>query len=230
MKKIIAILLCAIMCVCFFGCNNSSKAEETTKSTLEQNTTTIANLSETQSQTTENTTESSVTNSEKVTLAQSDTFESTTKSHKNEVSTTKENITVASTTVKPQDTTKPISKNITCTVKIECSKLLENKNRFSDDVSLIPQNGVILETTSVTLSENATAYDAMKLACSKKGVSVNEKSSSFGVYIVGFNGVDEKDCGSMSGWLYTVNGKSPNVSVSKYNLKNGDSIVFSYTC
>lgn len=36
------------------------------------------------------------------------------------------------------------------------------------------------------------------------------------------------DCGSMSGWMYKVNGKMSSVSADKYVLKSGDKIEWVY--
>lgn len=49
-------------------------------------------------------------------------------------------------------------------------------------------------------------------------------------YIEGINNIYELDCGSMSGWMYCVNGVYPNCSLGDYKLKNGDSIAINYTC
>ena len=38
------------------------------------------------------------------------------------------------------------------------------------------------------------------------------------------------DCGSKSGWMYSVNGMTPNVGASNYQVSNGDVIVFYYVC
>ena len=49
-------------------------------------------------------------------------------------------------------------------------------------------------------------------------------------YIKGISNLYELDCGEFSGWLYTVNGKSPDVGYSQYKPENGDEIAFTYTC
>lgn len=126
-------------------------------------------------------------------------------------------------------TTVPVG--INCTVEIECKAILNKKNKFKKDLSIVPSDGVILSPVSVTLDENATAYDALKKACAQKGIAVSETKSSFGgVYITGIGGICEKDCGNQSGWVYTVNGKSPSVGLENYKLKNGDSVILSYVC
>lgn len=49
-------------------------------------------------------------------------------------------------------------------------------------------------------------------------------------YVEGINHLYEFDCGKESGWTYKVNGWYPNYGSSEYSLKNGDSIVWYYTC
>ena len=49
-------------------------------------------------------------------------------------------------------------------------------------------------------------------------------------YVEGINHLYEFDCGSQSGWMYKVNGWFPNYGCSSYKLKDGDAIVWSYTC
>ena len=44
------------------------------------------------------------------------------------------------------------------------------------------------------------------------------------------NNLYEFDCGSLSGWMYKVNEWFPNYGCSRYVLKNGDDVVWCYTC
>ena len=79
------------------------------------------------------------------------------------------------------------------------------------------------------LGLNATAWDAVSGALTKAGY----KYQNFGDYISGVtdaNGVTltETDTAN-SGWLYTVNGKLPNVYMGSYYLSDNDSIVLYYT-
>ena len=79
------------------------------------------------------------------------------------------------------------------------------------------------------LGLNATAWDAVSGALTKTGY----KYQNFGDYISGVtdaNGVTltETDTAN-SGWLYTVNGKLPNVYMGSYYLSDNDKIVLYYT-
>ena len=79
-------------------------------------------------------------------------------------------------------------------------------------------------SASIRLSRGATAYEALA-AC---GVSFNAKSTSFGMYVSSIGGLAEKEHGAMSGWVYAVNGHEPNTACSNYELRDGDSLVWTY--
>lgn len=75
-----------------------------------------------------------------------------------------------------------------------------------------------------TFDKGATAYDAL---CAL-GLSINASSTSMGVYVAAIGGLAEKEHGATSGWMYTVNGASPNYSASGYKLQDGDSVSWYY--
>ena len=80
------------------------------------------------------------------------------------------------------------------------------------------------------MDRGSTAYDVLKLACNAHGIRLTAKSTSYGVYVVGINNLDEKDCGGASGWMYKVNGTVPMTSCGKYKMDSGDNLVFYYVC
>lgn len=75
-----------------------------------------------------------------------------------------------------------------------------------------------------TFNEGATPYDAL---CAL-GLSINARPSSYGTYVAAIGGLAEKEHGGTSGWMYSVNGKTPNTACSNYILKNGDAVVWYY--
>lgn len=75
-----------------------------------------------------------------------------------------------------------------------------------------------------TFNEGATVYDAL---CAL-GLSVNAHGSSYGTYVAAIGGLAEKEHGSTSGWMYSVNGMAPNTACSNYVLSNGDRVVWYY--
>lgn len=75
-----------------------------------------------------------------------------------------------------------------------------------------------------TFNEGATVYDAL---CAL-GLSVNAHGSSYGTYVAAIGGLAEKEHGSTSGWMYSVNGVTPMTACSNYVLSNGDNVVWYY--
>lgn len=75
-----------------------------------------------------------------------------------------------------------------------------------------------------TFNEGATVYDAL---CAL-GLSVNAHGSPYGTYVAAIGGLAEKEHGSTSGWMYSVNGIPPKMACSSYVLSNGDSVVWYY--
>ncbi len=123
---------------------------------------------------------------------------------------------------------KPVSR---CTITIKCDSILrqmdnlkEGKNRY------VPSSGVILSKSTVEFNDGNSVYDVLKATCSAAGINLSAKNSSMGVYVEGINNIFEFDCGGTSGWLYSVNGTSPNHSCSEEKIKNGDNIVWYYSC
>ena len=94
------------------------------------------------------------------------------------------------------------------------------------------ESSYVTVTVSVTSSAvgnpvssgGTTVYDAL---CAL-GLSVNAHGSSFGTYVSAIGGLAEKQYGGTSGWMYSVNGKTPNTACSNYILKNGDTVVWYY--
>lgn len=92
--------------------------------------------------------------------------------------------------------------------------------------SAAANKNVTVPQTSVTVETGKTASFVIEKV-------LNEKTISFvsvnGAYISSVGGLAEFDGGPRSGWLYSVNGKDPDVGIASYVLSNGDSIVLRYT-
>lgn len=75
-----------------------------------------------------------------------------------------------------------------------------------------------------TFNKGATVYDAL---CAL-GLSVDARGTSYGTYVAAIGGLAEKEHGGTSGWMYSVNGATPNTACSNYVLSNGDNVVWYY--
>ena len=119
----------------------------------------------------------------------------------------------------------------TCTICIKCSDILKHMDGLdAGKEKYVPSNGIILSTSTIEFNQGESVYDILKRSSSAAGIPVSARKSSYGVYIEGINGLFEFDCGGASGWKYSVNGKTPGHSCSSHKVKNGDSIVWYYTC
>ena len=121
----------------------------------------------------------------------------------------------------------------TCTISINCKTILKNMDNLTPGKNkYVPSNGVILATSKVQFRKGDTVFDVLKRVCSAAGIQLEYTDSTTygGKYIEGINHLYEFDCGQTSGWMYKVNGWYPNYGCSSYKLKDGDNIVWTYTC
>ena len=79
-------------------------------------------------------------------------------------------------------------------------------------------------SATLSLSPGATPYDALVAA----GASVNARSTAYGTYVAGIDGLAEREHGGQSGWVYAVNGSEPSTACSNYALADGDSVTWTY--
>lgn len=112
----------------------------------------------------------------------------------------------------------------TVTVSITCNAI---ENRTANH---IPDDGIILSSTEVEIEEGDTAYDILCEVAKKHKIHLETAGSSGGVYIEGIANIYEFDFGDLSGWMYFINGESPQVSCSEYFMSDGENLEWKYTC
>ena len=116
-----------------------------------------------------------------------------------------------------------------CSVEIRCDSLLDR------DVSgdwTPPADGVLLPATPVKFTQGDSVYDVVRRVCKSAGLDINYNFLPMisGYYIQGIGGLQEMACGPSSGWLFKVNGWYPNYGPSKYEVEEGDVILWAYSC
>lgn len=94
------------------------------------------------------------------------------------------------------------------------------------DSEYIPSDGIILDKTDFELYEGQTVYDILTEAVRKFNIQLQSNNG----YIAGIGYLYEYDFGDLSGWIYHVNGDTPFVMCTEYELKDGDNIEWLYTC
>ncbi len=120
-----------------------------------------------------------------------------------------------------------------CTITIKCDTILDNLSSLADGKSgYVPEDGMILEPTKVYFNEGETAFDVLKRVCEKMDIQLEYSWTPIynSHYVEGINHLYEFDCGPESGWMYKSDGWFPNYGASAYKLKDGDSIIWAYTC
>lgn len=230
MKKFAALLLCGALLFGFAGCSETTTPAATSDAAGESTAQTAADTQpnetqsdtqNTQAQEENGTAESETTNAKN--SGQTDKADAKTGTTRASAATNAPKTTAAQTTAE--------AKTLQCTVAIECTEILSHMDELDKSAARhVPDDGVLLQSVQVQVKNGATVYDALTAACKKGGVSVNAERSIYGTYIAGFNGINEKCCGSGSGWLYFVNGSSPSVACSAKKVQNGDTIEFRFTC
>lgn len=80
----------------------------------------------------------------------------------------------------------------------------------------------------VPFKDGMTAFRALKAITDSKKIALDYSGFGTAVYVKGINGQSAGDKSAQSGWIYTVNGKTPNVSAGIYALHSGDTLVWTY--
>lgn len=133
----------------------------------------------------------------------------------------------------PEDTEVDTSTKYTCTISITCKTILDNMDKVKKSKKdIVPSNGIILDTTTVTFSEGESVYDVLQRTCRERGIHMESSWTPIynSAYVEGIANLYEFDVGSQSGWMYKVNGWFPNYGCSRYQVEDGDVICWVYTC
>ncbi len=240
MKKYLSLVLSVVMLLALSGCTEAGKNRPETLS-VSSTVCALQSTSQTaKSETAQSTAFSGAT-------AQSTAAESTTTKITTTESTAAESTaetTTAQETTRKTQKTEPEKPTTVCYLTIDCSNIKKDLSALKKGKkAFVPKNGYILNETAVPFEAGESAFDALKRACKENVCTDNCKYCQKGgiqlefsftpayksYYVEGIHQLYEKDCGSLSGWMYCVNGKYPDVASSEYKLKNGDRITFAYT-
>ena len=119
----------------------------------------------------------------------------------------------------------------TCTLYISCATVLDNMDQLTKGKEgLIPDDGILLAETQVPLQEGDTVYTLLRRELMARKMHVEFEGSSSTAYIKAVGNLYEFDCGSLSGWKYSVNGEFPSVGAGGFTLSDGDQLAVLYTC
>ena len=114
--------------------------------------------------------------------------------------------------------------NISCKTAVESGKLSETLQ------SLLPADGMILDSYEVRYEDGASAFDVIAAAAKENKIHMEYKGGKKLPYIEGAANLYEFDCGALSGWMYKVNGWFPSFGMGQYKVRRGDTVELVYTC
>lgn len=124
------------------------------------------------------------------------------------------------------------SKQSTCTLTIRCDTLVGQPEELdAAKAELVPASGLLYSAT-VSFTAGESVFDVLQRAMKEAGIPMEFTSVPVygSAYIEGIANLYEFDGGPLSGWVYSVNGVFPNYGCSKYTLKDGDQVLWQYTC
>lgn len=122
---------------------------------------------------------------------------------------------------------------MTCELSIRCDSIFENMDWLdSEKKELIPSDGIIYPQQEVVFYEGESVFNVLLREMKQNKIHLEYVNTPMynSAYIEGINNIYEFDCGELSGWMYQVNGWSPNYGSSRYQLQDGDLIEWIYTC
>ena len=105
-----------------------------------------------------------------------------------------------------------------CTVTVSAAPI--QPQDISASISVVnPYGGYYKMLTSYTVDEGTNAFELLEMT----GLTIeSDDHAEYGTYVESINGVGEFDFGSMSGWMYKVNGVFPQMSAANCVLADGD--------
>ena len=118
----------------------------------------------------------------------------------------------------------------TATLTVSCENLLGDDRADDELRAAVPDDGLLVPPTEVTVLEGDTAFTLLERVCAERGLALDVQRGLSGVYVQGIGGVREFDCGALSGWLFRINGEIRSTDSGSVVLQDGDVLEFLYTC
>ena len=120
---------------------------------------------------------------------------------------------------------------INCSIEIDCGYIWNHEEDLLESkVEFVPQDGMILAETEVTVEQGDTAFDLLEEICDEQDIHLDAEDGSWGKYVKGIGQIYGGDCGEMSGWMFKINGEYADVGSEVYELAEGDLISWVFIC
>lgn len=117
----------------------------------------------------------------------------------------------------------------TCTLSIDCTEAVDHPELLdAETLEILPEDGMMLDGVEVGFSDGQTAWDAFLSAAQDAKLQYESEGTGESAYLTGIGNLYTGDAGDMSGWVFEVNGASPDVGCGQFTLEDGDEVVFRY--
>ncbi|MCL1982053.1 MAG: DUF4430 domain-containing protein [Clostridiales bacterium] len=119
------------------------------------------------------------------------------------------------------------------TLTVRCDTILGNMNMLNKEKrELVPSDGVIFNTTTVTAYEGESVFNISQRTMKQAKIHMAFRNTPVynSAYIEAIGNLYEFDVGELSGWMYCVNEWYPSCGCSSYKLRPGDAVEWNYTC
>uniref|UniRef100_UPI00036D5C91 DUF4430 domain-containing protein n=1 Tax=Sporolactobacillus vineae TaxID=444463 RepID=UPI00036D5C91 len=103
-----------------------------------------------------------------------------------------------------------------------------SSKQASVSVSIQGLNG-FSASGSATYHSGDSVFSELQQFTQAKGIQLGYSGFGSSIYISSINNQKAGQTSPSSGWMYTVNGKQPNISAGTYRTKPGDKISWYYT-
>ena len=120
----------------------------------------------------------------------------------------------------------------TVTLEVRADNLLHNMHLLdAEKHELVPPDGLIFPAAQVTAFDGESVFDVLQREMRGGGIHMVARFTPLlgSSFVEGINNLHEFDAGALSGWVYVVNGQSPDIGSSQYMLRPGDVIEWVYT-
>lgn len=132
-----------------------------------------------------------------------------------------------------QTTEQEETRKDTVTISISCAILLDQMDLLKETKKkYVPKDGIILGETEVEIEEGDTVFDVLQEVTKRKKIHLEYSYTPAykSHYIEGIYNIYEFDAGNLSGWMYCVNDEFTGVGCSSYEVEDGDTIRWLYSC
>lgn len=99
----------------------------------------------------------------------------------------------------------------------------------SASISIVGLNNELIASGSVSVEKGQSVYEGLQKFANTNGFSITVNSPGKYAYITSIAGLYEKQHGANSGWLYQVNGVTPNLGSGHVKINQNDQIIWYYT-